>query len=110
MAALLLLAAPILDALGRKRLPLFEVHRIRAVALAAALGLALYYPLLLLGTFNGTFHESAGGLYAMLLRAPRWTWVPGPALGALFAPLIVRASPASGGARVRRVHRALHKT
>ncbi|HMC34244.1 MAG TPA: hypothetical protein VKH65_07550, partial [Myxococcales bacterium] len=44
-AALLLLAAPILDALGRKRLPLFEVHRIRAVALAAALGLALYYPL-----------------------------------------------------------------
>jgi CBS domain-containing protein len=34
MAALLLLAAPILDALGRKRLPLFEVHRTRAVALA----------------------------------------------------------------------------
>jgi hypothetical protein len=41
MAALLLVAAPILDAFGRKRLPLFEVHRIRAVALAAALGLAL---------------------------------------------------------------------
>src|SRR5205814_2167929 len=95
MAVLLLLAAPILDALGRKRLPLFEVHRIRAVALAAALGLALYYPLLLLGTFNGTFHESAGGLYAMLLAAGAGAGIAAsfqaPLAGSLFALEIVLA-------------------
>jgi len=56
MAALVLAAAAALDALGRrKRVPVFEVHRLRAVALAAALGLSLYYPLVLLQTFNGTF-------------------------------------------------------
>src|SRR2546430_1089051 len=37
LAALLLIAAAALDAVGAKRLPMFEVHRIRAVALAAAL-------------------------------------------------------------------------
>jgi CIC family chloride channel protein len=109
MAALLLLTAVALEAVGRRRLPLFEVQRIRAVALAAALGLALYYPLLLLRTFNGTFHESAGGLYALLLRAPRWTWVVGPALGALLAALIVRLSPESGGHGVVEVIEAVHK-
>src|SRR2546428_181779 len=109
LAALLLIAAAALDAVGAKRLPMFEVHRIRAVALAAALGLSLYYPLLLMRTFNGTFHETAGGLYAMLLQAPRWTWVLGPAAGALLAALIVRLSPESGGHGVVEVIEAVHK-
>ncbi len=109
LAALLLAAAAVVEALGRKRLPVFEVQRIRAVALAAALGLAVYYPLLLLRTFNGTFHESAGGLYEMLLKAPRWTWALAPALGALLAALIVRLSPESGGHGVVEVIEAVHK-
>ena len=91
LAALLLITTAVLDALGRKRVPLFEVQRIRAVAVAAALGLALYYPLLLLRTFNGTFHETAGGFFAVLLEAPHWLWVVGPALGALLAALWVGA-------------------
>src|SRR2546422_326394 len=70
LAALLLIAAAALDAVGAKRLPMFEVHRIRAVALAAALGLSLYYPLLLMRTFNGTFHETAGGGAAAAPPAP----------------------------------------
>ncbi|HEY5676615.1 MAG TPA: hypothetical protein VIR81_07520, partial [Myxococcales bacterium] len=74
-AALILLAAAALDAVGSRRLPLFEVQRIRSVALAAALGLALYYPLLVLRTFNGTFTQTEGGLYELLTHAPRWTWV-----------------------------------
>src|SRR5262249_32847187 len=65
--------------------------------LAAALGLSLYYPLVLLQTFNGTFHETEGGLYALLLKAPRWLWVAAPAAGALLAALVVRLSPESGG-------------
>src|SRR5260370_21446112 len=70
----------------------------RAVALAGALGLALYYPLVLLKTFNGTFHETGGGLFELLQQAPKWTWVLGPALGALLAALVVRyLSPESGG-------------
>jgi chloride channel protein, CIC family len=109
LAALLLITAAVLDALGRKRLPLFEVHRIRAVAVAAAFGLALYYPLVLLRTFNGTFHESDGGLYAVLLKAPRWLWVVGPALGALLAALVVRVSPESGGHGVVEVIEAVHR-
>src|SRR5438105_4848250 len=109
LAALLLIAAAVLDAVGAKRLPMFEVHRIRAVALVAALGLSLYYPLLLLRTFNGTFRETSGGLYAMLLEAPRWTWVLGPATGALLAALIVRLSPESGGHGVVEVIEAVHK-
>src|SRR5258706_10916314 len=56
LAGLMLLAAPALSLLGARKAPLFEVQRMRAVALAAALGLALYYPLLALKTFNGTFH------------------------------------------------------
>src|SRR2546430_6033142 len=109
LAALLLIAAAALDAVGAKRLPMFEVHRIRAVALVAALGLSLYYPLLLLRTFNGTFRETSGGLYAMLLEAPRWTWVLGPATGALLAALIVRLSPESGGHGVVEVIEAVHR-
>ncbi len=109
LAGLLLIAAAALEALGRKRLPLFEVQRIRSVALAAALGLAVYYPLLFLRTFNGTFHETSGGLYAMLLQAPRWLWVLAPALGALLAALIVRLSPESGGHGVVEVIEAVHK-
>src|SRR5438874_3651724 len=109
LAALLLIAAAALDAVGAKRLPMFEVHRIRAVALVAALGLSLYYPLLLLRTFNGTFRETSGGLYEMLLEAPRWTWVLGPAAGALLAALVVRLSPESGGHGVVEVIEAVHK-
>jgi CIC family chloride channel protein len=109
LAALLLIATAALDAVGARRLPMFEVHRIRAVALVAALGLSLYYPLLLLRTFNGTFRETSGGLYAMLLEAPRWTWVLGPAAGALLAALIVRLSPESGGHGVVEVIEAVHK-
>src|SRR5256886_689898 len=109
LAALLLIAAAVLDAVGAKRLPMFEVHRIRAVALVAALGLSLYYPLLLLRTFNGTFRETSGGLYEMLLEAPRWTWVLGPAAGALLAALVVRLSPESGGHGVVEVIEAVHK-
>jgi CIC family chloride channel protein len=107
-AALILAATAALDAWGSKRLPLFQVKRIRSVALAAALGLALYYPLLFLRTFNGTFTETEGGLYALLVHAPRWTWVAAPALGALLAALIVRFSPESGGHGVVEVIEAVH--
>jgi CIC family chloride channel protein len=109
MAALVLIAALALDALGGTRLPLFEVRRLRAVAFAGALGLALYYPLLVLRTFNGIFVENEGGLYELLLHAPGWTWVLGPALGALLAALIVRVSPESGGHGVVEVIEAVHK-
>jgi CIC family chloride channel protein len=109
MAALVLAAAAALRAVAGKRLPLFEIHRLRAVAVAAALGFALYYPLLLLKTFNGTFHETEGGLYELLLQAPRWLWVAAPALGALLAALIVRVSPESGGHGVVEVIEAVHK-
>ena len=109
LAALVLLAAFAVDAVAGKRLPVFEIHRLRAVALAAALGLALYYPLLLLRTFNGIFVQTEGGLYELLLQAPRWTWLLGPALGALLAALIVRMSPESGGHGVVEVIEAVHK-
>jgi chloride channel protein, CIC family len=108
LAALILGAAFLLDAFG-KRLPLFEVRRLRAVALAAAFGLTLYYPLLLLRTFNASFPEAEGGLYGLLLHAPKVMWVVGPALGALLAALIVRFSPESGGHGVVEVIEAVHK-
>lgn len=108
-AALVLVAAAALDALGGKRLPVFEVQRIRSVALAAALGLGLYYPLLFLRTFNGTFTQTEGGLYELLVHAPRWLWVVAPAVGALLAALIVRFSPESGGHGVVEVIEAVHK-
>ena len=108
LAALILAAAAVLEWLGG-RLPIFEVHRMRSIALAGALGLALYYPLVLLRTFNGTFQEPEGGLYELILHAPRWLWVAGPALGALLAALIVRyLSPESGGHGVVEVIEAVH--
>src|SRR6185436_2006726 len=92
------------------RLPLFEARRLRAVALAAALGLSLYYPLVLLKTFNGTFHESEGGLYQLIIKAPGWVRLLGPAVGALLAALVVRfVSPESGGHGVVEVIEAVHR-
>ncbi|HXN55847.1 MAG TPA: chloride channel protein [Myxococcales bacterium] len=111
--ALLLLAAggglEVLAAL-RLRIPLFEAHRLRAVALAGAFGLVLYYPLVLLDTFNRTFQQhSEGGLYGLLLDAPRFLWVLGPALGAFAAALLIRyVSPESGGHGVVEVIEAVH--
>src|ERR1700682_1793712 len=105
LAALLLVAGMVLEALA----PRFEARRLRSVAGAGGVGLALYYPLLLLLTFNGAFHEREGGLYAMLLQAPRWTWLAGPAVGALAAALLVRyVSPESGGNGVVEVIEAVH--
>jgi len=109
MAAMVLVAAFVVGAVAKKRMPVFEARRLRAVAIAAALGLALYYPLLLLRTFNGIFVETEGGLYELLLHAPRWVWVLAPALGAFFAALIVRVSPESGGHGVVEVIEAVHK-
>jgi CIC family chloride channel protein len=108
LAALILAAAIVLERFG-KRLPLFEVKRVRAVALAAAFGLTLYYPLLLLRIFNGSFAETEGGLYALLQHAPKFVWVLGPATGALLAGLIVHFSPESGGHGVVEVIEAVHK-
>jgi chloride channel protein, CIC family len=90
-------------------LPRFEIHRVRAVALAGALGLWLYYPLVLLRVFNGTFHETSGGLYQIAFQAPVWVRVLGPAFGALAAGLLVRyVSPESGGHGVVEVMEAIH--
>ena len=112
--ALLLLAGALtvenLTEKRRLRIPLSQAHRLRAIGMAGAFGLALYYPLVVLATFNGTFHESESGLYGMLLEAPRWRWVVGPALGALFAGLLVRrVNPESGGHGVVEVIEAVHK-
>lgn len=111
IALLLLAAGAGLEALAAKslRIPLLEAHRLRAVALAGAFGLVLYYPLLLLDTFNRTFHDSQGGLHGLLLDAPRLLWVLGPPLGALAAGLLVRyVSPESGGHGVVEVIEAVH--
>src|SRR5215468_3325771 len=110
LAGLILLAAVLLDKFGGTRLPIFEARRLRAVALAASLGLALYYPLVLIKTFNGTFHEPEGGLFALLGNAPRILWLVGPAVGALLAALLVRhVSPESGGHGVVEVIEAVHE-
>jgi CIC family chloride channel protein len=94
---------------ARRLLPAFEAARLRSVARAGALGLALYYPLLVLRTFNSTFEDPEGGLFAMLLRAPFWLIVLAPALGALAAGAIVRyVSPASAGHGVFEVIEAVH--
>ena len=110
-AALALAFAGAAEALAARKLwmPGFELHRIRSVALAGALGLALYYTLLLLTTFNGTFHETRGGLYAIAVQAPIWVRVLAPAFGALVAGLLVRyVSPESGGHGVVEVIEAIH--
>src|SRR5207248_2255615 len=59
--------------------------------------------------FNGTFHETAGGLYAIAVRSPVWVRVLAPGFGALAAGLIVRyVSPESGGHGVVEVIEAIH--
>lgn len=111
IALLLLLAALAVETLARFRLrvPLFEAHRLRSVALAGAFGLALYYPLIFLDTFNRTFHPTERGLYGLLLEAPKWVWVLAPALGALAAGLLIRyVSPESSGHGVVEVIEAVH--
>jgi CIC family chloride channel protein len=110
-AALALLFAAGAEAVAARKpsMPRFEVHRIRPVAFAGALGLALYYPLVFLTTFNGTFHQTSGGLYAIAIQAPVWVRVLAPAFGALAAGLVVRyVSPESGGHGVVEVIEAIH--
>ena len=93
----------------RIRVPLFQAQRLRAVGMAGSFGLVLYYPLLLLATFNGTFHQGDSGLYGILLEAPKWKWILAPALGALAAGLLVRyVSPESGGHGVVEVIEGVH--
>jgi len=93
----------------RIRVPLLQAHRLRAIGLAGSFGLVLYYPLVVLATFNGTFHESESGLYGILADAPKWKWVLAPALGALAAALLVRyVSPESGGHGVVEVIEGVH--
>lgn len=112
LAVLALAVALGAEALAARKptwMPRFEVHRVRAVALAGALGLWLYYPLVLLTTFNGTFHERTGGLYQMAVQAPIWVRVLAPGFGALAAGLLVRyVSPESGGHGVVEVMEAIH--
>jgi chloride channel protein, CIC family len=109
-AAMLLVSIALSQAAKRsKRIPLFEARRLRSVALAGAFGLALYYPLLALATFNGTFSDPEGGLFGMLIVAPAWLRVLAPAMGGLAAGLIVRyVSPESGGHGVVEVMEAVH--
>jgi CIC family chloride channel protein len=112
LAALLFAFGYAVEWLGERRrldLPVFEAHRVRAVAEAGALGLSLYYPLMVLRAFNGAFDAPEGGLYAMLVRTPRIFWVLAPALGALLAGLLVRyVSPESAGHGVVEVIEAIH--
>jgi len=102
-------AVELLSHTRRIRLPVQQAHRLRAIGMAGAFGLVLYYPLLALATFNGTFHETEGGLYGILLEAPRWKWILAPAFGALAAALLVRyVSPESGGHGVVEVIEGVH--
>ena len=55
-----------------------------AIGLLAA-SLIFYYPLVFLTTFNGTFHETGGGLYAIAVQSPVWVRVLAPGFGALAA-------------------------
>src|SRR5438105_6297158 len=98
LAAIALAASFALSLRSRRIVPAFEAARIRPVALAGAFGLALYYPLLVIATFNETFSEAENGLYGILVSTPIWLQIAGPALGGLAAGLIVRyVSPESGG-------------
>ena len=97
------------SALAGRIAPRFEAPRLRSVALAGAFGLVLYYPLLLLGTFNQTFQAPGEGLFALLAAAPVWLRVAAPAAGALAAALIIRyVSPESSGHGVVEVIEAVH--
>jgi CIC family chloride channel protein len=111
LAALLFAFGYAVEWLGERRrldLPVFEAHRVRAVAEAGALGLSLYYPLMVLRAFNGAFDAPEGGLYALLVRTPRIFWVLAPALGALLSGLLVRyVSPESAGHGVVEVIEAI---
>src|SRR3954471_23315423 len=70
--AALALAASLALSRGRRIVPAFEAARIRPVALAGAFGLSLYYPLLVIATFNETFAEGQGGLYGIIVATPIW--------------------------------------
>ncbi|TMA19357.1 MAG: chloride channel protein [Deltaproteobacteria bacterium] len=109
LAAIALAASFALSLRSRRIVPAFEAARIRPVALAGAFGLALYYPLLVIATFNETFSEAENGLYGILVSTPIWLQIAGPALGGLAAGLIVRyVSPESGGHGVIEVMEAVH--
>jgi len=89
--------------------PLVQAQRLRAIGMAGGFGLVLYYPLVVLATFNGTFHEGKSGLYGILIEAPKWKWIVAPALGALAAGVLVRyVSPESGGHGVVEVIEGVH--
>src|SRR5438105_2382449 len=109
LAAIGLAASAALSLRRRRIVPAFEAARIRPVALAGAFGLALYYPLLVIATFNAAFSEAEGGLHGILVSTPVWPRSAGPALGGLAAGLIVRyVSPESGGHGVVEVMEAVH--
>lgn len=109
-AIVVLAAAFAVGKLGeRGRIHVPQAQRLRAIGMAGSFGLVLYYPLLVLATFNGTFQAVESGLYGMLLEAPKWKWVAAPALGALGAALLVRyVSPESGGHGVLEVIEGVH--
>lgn len=107
--ATLAISLPLPMVAARRLIPHFEGERLRSVARAGAFGLALYYPLLVIQTFNGSFSNTAGGLFALLLNAPSWVIVLAPAAGALAAGAIVRyVSPESAGHGVLEVIEAVH--
>jgi CIC family chloride channel protein len=83
--------------------------RIRAVGWLLGFGLILYYPLVVLTEFNGAFTPHHGGLFASLLEMP-WEWrIAAPALGGLFAALLVTyVTPESGGHGVTEVIETIH--
>ncbi len=71
VAAIALASFAALSVRGRRIVPSSR-ERIRSVALAGAFGLVLYFSLLVLAAFNGTFAEAEGGLYAILAATPVW--------------------------------------
>jgi chloride channel protein, CIC family len=109
VAAIGLAASLVLKSGKRRIVPAFEAARIRPVAIAGAFGLSLYYPLLVIATFNDSFSEGGEGLYGIIVTAPVWLRVAGPALGGLAAGLLVRyVSPESGGHGVVEVMESAH--